>query len=251
MISYELYCQIQLYYKERGLSFAQIGRELNLDEETVAKWVRQKTYCRHLRARRKSKLDPYKPIIQRWLEQHPYSAAQIFQRLRAEQARVSRLIRPGDDVEGLLGAGFPERLDGGELGRLIADKILEHRELGYQIVGFVDDYLGVRMISSPLRLFDFCLETDNATCLIVTSAERARDLQRRLELPLLVEVLLGHQQIGERTDWRPRRLHIAKHPGMRVLTAKRNDRFAKYIQQRIEIGSFDRKLQVEPASNLA
>jgi Undecaprenyl-phosphate glucose phosphotransferase len=27
----------------------------------------------------------------------------------------------------------------GELGRLIADKILEHRELGYQIVGFVDD----------------------------------------------------------------------------------------------------------------
>jgi transposase len=57
-----------------------------LDEETVAKWARQKTYCQHLRARRKSKLDPYKPIIQRWLEQHPYSAAQIFQRLRAEQA---------------------------------------------------------------------------------------------------------------------------------------------------------------------
>jgi len=27
----------------------------------------------------------------------------------------------------------------GELGRLVADKILEHRELGYQIIGFVDD----------------------------------------------------------------------------------------------------------------
>ena len=51
VISYELYCQIQLYYEERGLSFAQIGRELNLDEETVAKWARQKTYCQHLRAR--------------------------------------------------------------------------------------------------------------------------------------------------------------------------------------------------------
>jgi transposase len=86
VISYQLYCQIQLYYKERGLSFAQIGRELNLDEETVAKWARLKTYCQQLRARRKSKLDPHKPIIQRWLEQHPYSAAQIFQRLRAEQA---------------------------------------------------------------------------------------------------------------------------------------------------------------------
>ena len=46
MISYELYCQIQLYYKERGLSFAQIGRELDLDEETVAKWARAKNYTK-------------------------------------------------------------------------------------------------------------------------------------------------------------------------------------------------------------
>jgi Undecaprenyl-phosphate glucose phosphotransferase len=30
----------------------------------------------------------------------------------------------------------------GELGRLVADKIIEHRELGYQIVGFVDDRAG-------------------------------------------------------------------------------------------------------------
>jgi hypothetical protein len=71
VISYELYCQIQLYRKERGLSFAQNGRELNLDEETVARWARLKTYSQRLNARPKSKLDPYKPIIQRWLEQHP------------------------------------------------------------------------------------------------------------------------------------------------------------------------------------
>jgi len=30
----------------------------------------------------------------------------------------------------------------GELGRIVADKIIEHRELGYQIVGFVDDLPG-------------------------------------------------------------------------------------------------------------
>ena len=30
----------------------------------------------------------------------------------------------------------------GELGRLVADRILEHRELGYKIVGFVDDRAG-------------------------------------------------------------------------------------------------------------
>ena len=86
MISYELYCQIQLYHKERGLSFAQIGRELNLDEETVAKWARAKNYTqRSSNTQRKSKLDPYKVIIQRWLERHSYTATQIFQRLRAEE----------------------------------------------------------------------------------------------------------------------------------------------------------------------
>ena len=36
-------------------------------------------------ARRKSKLDPFKPTIQRWLERYPYSATQIFQRLQAEE----------------------------------------------------------------------------------------------------------------------------------------------------------------------
>src|SRR3984893_2734434 len=39
----------------------------------------------------------------------------------------------------------------------------------------MDDYLGARMISRPLRLFDFCLETDGGCAVVVTSAERAAD----------------------------------------------------------------------------
>src|ERR671922_524154 len=43
----------------------------------------------------------------------------------------------------------------------------------------VQDVVGSRWIVKPLHLLDCCLETDNATCIIVTSAERARDLKRR------------------------------------------------------------------------
>ena len=46
---------------------------------------------------------------------------------------LERRWRAGIGLKRILIAGS------GELGRLVADKILEHRELGYQIVGFVDD----------------------------------------------------------------------------------------------------------------
>ena len=42
----------------------------------------------------------------------------------------------------------------------------------------LDDYFNARMISDPLCLFDYTMETDGAVAVITTSAERAKDLRQ-------------------------------------------------------------------------
>jgi Undecaprenyl-phosphate glucose phosphotransferase len=58
---------------------------------------------------------------------------------------VSRkLVREAFERRWAAGVGLRRILiaGAGDLGRMVADRILEHRELGYQIVGFVDDRAG-------------------------------------------------------------------------------------------------------------
>ncbi|HET9644748.1 MAG TPA: hypothetical protein VFP68_15660, partial [Burkholderiaceae bacterium] len=48
---------------------------------TVAKWAGVEQFRPRASGPRRSKLDPFKGQIVRWLDAHPYSAQQIFQRL--------------------------------------------------------------------------------------------------------------------------------------------------------------------------
>nr|WP_321440644.1 hypothetical protein [uncultured Hyphomonas sp.] len=56
----------------------------------------------------------------------------------------------------------------------------------------ISDYLASRMIASPLRLFDCCLETNGACAVIVTTLERARDLNAK-PVPLLASIHGGDE----------------------------------------------------------
>jgi transposase len=98
MIAYETYCKIRLLHREQGLNFEQIGRELGLDPETVSKYARAERYERRSTTKGSSKLDPFKALITGWLDRHPYSIAQIFQRLRGQHGYDGGLSIVGDYV---------------------------------------------------------------------------------------------------------------------------------------------------------
>jgi len=84
MIDYETYRKIRDCHDRQRLTIAQTARALGLHGQTVAKWVKLAQYRGRGSPPRASRLDPFKAQVVRLLETHPYSAQQIFQRLREE-----------------------------------------------------------------------------------------------------------------------------------------------------------------------
>jgi transposase len=83
MLDYETYCKMRDHLGRQSLSVAQTARALGLDVRTVAKWAEVEQFQpRACNTPRPSKLDAFKGQIVRWLDTHPYSAQQIYQRLR-------------------------------------------------------------------------------------------------------------------------------------------------------------------------
>lgn len=119
-------------------------------------------------------------------------------------SRPSGLLRPVDEVAMLTrrymheyGVGREELADIAVAFRAWAQRnpgaCMRNRSLDR------DAYLAARMVSDPLCLFDNCLESDGAVALVITSAERARDLQQP---PVLIHAFAqglsrGHQNMTD------------------------------------------------------
>jgi transposase len=87
VIDYETFAKIHDCRERQGLTIAQTARALGLDPRTVATWVARSRFEPRRSRPRGSVLDPFKPRITRLLDTHPYSAQQIFQRLREDGYR--------------------------------------------------------------------------------------------------------------------------------------------------------------------
>lgn len=84
MIDYETFSKIHDCRNRQGLTITQTARALGLHPQTVSAWSARPRFEPRRSPPRRSVLDPFKPRITRLLDTHPYSAQQIFQRLREE-----------------------------------------------------------------------------------------------------------------------------------------------------------------------
>jgi transposase len=82
VLDYETFCRIHDHLERQHLTVAQTARALGLHPRTVAKWGARAQFRPRASRPRASRLDPFKSQVVRWLDAHPYSAQQIFQRLR-------------------------------------------------------------------------------------------------------------------------------------------------------------------------
>ena len=129
MIDDEAYCKVQEHRTRQGLTITQTAQALGLHPQTVSKWWRIEHYRRRAQPKRASRLDPYKGLIVRWLDAHPLSAQQVFQRLREADFKGGytivkdyvRTIRPAHQRSFLtlsFAAGECAQVDWGEYGTI-------------------------------------------------------------------------------------------------------------------------------------
>jgi len=70
---------------QKGLSYSELGRKYNVDRRTAKKYAESESRPEYVLTDSKpSKLDPYKSQIMLWLEEAPYSAMRIWEKVKEQ-----------------------------------------------------------------------------------------------------------------------------------------------------------------------
>ncbi len=98
MTDYMDYYRIHHLHGVSGLNITQIAAETGLSTDTVSYWLKQPKYRPRQQGPRATILDPYRVEIAKMLERFPYSARQVFQKVRdlgypGSYNQVKRLVK--------------------------------------------------------------------------------------------------------------------------------------------------------------
>jgi len=78
--------------RQKGLSYKEIGKKYHLDQRTAKKYAQAESKPVYsLSGPKPSKLDPYRRQIEQWLEEAPYSARKVYEKLREKVTEKSSL----------------------------------------------------------------------------------------------------------------------------------------------------------------
>ncbi len=67
---------------QKGLSYVELGRKYHMDPRTAKRYAESPQKPEYTLSEPKPKMDPYKQIVDEWLEEAPYSALRILEKLR-------------------------------------------------------------------------------------------------------------------------------------------------------------------------
>ncbi|HSQ08025.1 MAG TPA: IS21 family transposase, partial [Chromatiaceae bacterium] len=225
MIDYATWCAIRDGFAQH-LGARQLARQLGLNVKTVRRW-RARPYAPRDATPRLSKLDPFKGRIVAWLDAHPLSAQQVFQRLceAGYDGGISivkdyvHTIRPRPRAAFLTLAFAPgevAQVDWGEWGSIAVGNT--RRRLSFFVM--------VLAYSRQLYV-EFTLSQSMEHFLAAhINAFDALGVPRRVMVDNLRSAVLAHVR-GEPPRFNPRYLDFARHYGFEVVAcnvAKGNEK---------------------------
>ncbi|MGH8611317.1 MAG: IS21 family transposase [Gammaproteobacteria bacterium] len=216
MISYQTYCKIRDHRQRQGLTITQTARALGLHPETVSKYSRVDEYRQQPGVKRGSRLDEYKSLIVCWLDTHPYSAQQIFQRLREvgyaggltivkQYVRAIRPPRQKSYLKLTFAAGECAQVDWGEYGTIAVGSTRRKLSFFVMVLCYSRQMYVEFTVSQTMEHFLACHQ--NAFAVLGVPEKIMVDNLKSAVLKRLV---------GEAPILNPRYVDFARHQGFKI-----------------------------------